>query len=74
MSALEALQFVQFVTVKVKRFALVNADYWEALVVRLETGEDVDIAKTAIAELKAADGNREKAGWLEWDFVEAELE
>lgn len=73
MTALEALQSVQFVTVKGKRFALVNADDWEAVVEWIETLEDVDIAKEAIAELKAAGGDREKAGWLEWDAVEAEL-
>ncbi|MEK6287411.1 MAG: hypothetical protein AABO57_16845 [Acidobacteriota bacterium] len=73
MSALEALQSVQFVTVKDKRFALVNADDWEALIEWLETLEDVDIAKQAMAELKAAGGDREKAGWLEWHAVEAEL-
>jgi len=73
MTALEALQSVQFVTVKGKRFALVNADDWEALIEWLETVEDVDIAKQAMAELKAAGGDRGKAGWLEWDSVEAEL-
>ncbi len=73
MTALEALQSVQFVTVKGKRFALVNADDWEAVIEWIQTLEDVDIAKEAIAELKAAGGDREKAGWLEWDAVEAEL-
>ncbi len=73
MTALEALQSVQFITVKGKRFALVSADDWEALIEWLETLEDVDIAKQAMAELKAAGGDREKAGWLEWDSVEAEL-
>ena len=73
MTALEALQSVQFVTVKGKRFALVNADDWEAVIEWIQTLEDVEIAKEAIAELKAAGGDREKAGWLEWDAVEAEL-
>ena len=73
MSALEALQSVQFVTVKGKRLALVNADDWEGLIDWLETLEDVDIARQAIAELKAAGGDRKEAGWLEWDSVEAEL-
>lgn len=73
MTALEALQSVQFVTVKGKRFALVNADDWDGLIEWLETLEDVDIANKAMADLKAAGGNREKAGWLEWDSVEAEL-
>lgn len=73
MTALEAMQSVQFVTVKGKRFALVSAEDWEALIEWLETLEDVDIAKQAMAELKAASGDREKAGWLEWDAAEAEL-
>jgi len=73
MTALEALQSVQFVTVKGKRFALVNADDWEAVIEWIQTLEDVEIAKEAIAELKAAGGDREKAGWLERDAVEAEL-
>ncbi len=73
MTALEALQSVQFVRVKGKRFALVNVDDWEALIEWLETLEDVDIAKQAMAELRAAGGDREKAGWLEWDAAEAEL-
>ena len=73
MTALEALQSVQFVTVKGKRFALVNADDWEGLIEWLETLEDVETAKQAMADLRAAGGNRKKAGWLEWDAVEAEL-
>lgn len=73
MTALEVLQSVQFVTVKGKRVALVNGDDWEALVEWLETLEDIDTAKEAMAELKAAGGDRQKAGWLEWDSVEADL-
>jgi hypothetical protein len=73
MSALEALQSVQFITVKGKRFAVVNADDWEALIEWIETLEDTDIAKQAFAELKAAGGDRKQAGWMEWDAVEAEL-
>jgi hypothetical protein len=73
MTALEALQSVQFITVQGKRFALLNADDWETLIEWLETVEDLDIAKEAMAEFKAADRDREKAGWLEWDSVEAEL-
>jgi hypothetical protein len=73
MTALEALQSVQFVRVNGKRFALVSSDGWEALIEWLETVEDADTAKEAMAELKAAGGNREKAGWLEWDSVDTEL-
>lgn len=73
MTALEALQSVQFVTVKGKRVALVNGDDWEALIEWLETLEDIDTANEAMAELKAAGDDRQEAGWLEWDSVEADL-
>ena len=64
MTALEALQSVQFVSVKGKRFALVNADDWEGLVEWLETLEDIEIAKRAVAELKAAVVTEQRrAGW-----------
>jgi PHD/YefM family antitoxin component YafN of YafNO toxin-antitoxin module len=73
MTLLDTLQSVQFVTVKDKRFALIDADDWEALIEWLETLEDLEIAKEAFAELKAANGDREKAGWLKWDDVKEEL-
>jgi PHD/YefM family antitoxin component YafN of YafNO toxin-antitoxin module len=66
MSGLDALQSVQFVTVKGKRFAILSADDWEALIDWLETLEDTQIARQAFAELKAAGGDRMRAGWLEW--------
>ena len=53
--------------------ALVKGDDWEALIEWLETLEDIDTANEAMAELKAAGGDRQKAGWLEWDSVEADL-
>ncbi len=65
MSGLEALQAVQFLTVKGKRFAILSADDWEALIDWLETVEDVQIAREALAELKAAGGDRQRAGWRE---------
>jgi hypothetical protein len=73
MTLLDTLQSVQFVTVKDKRFALIDADDWEALIEWLETLEDLEIAKEAFAELKAANGDREKAGWLKWDDIKEEL-
>jgi len=74
MTGIESLQSVQYVTVKGKRFAVVNVNDWEALIEWLETLEDVQIAKEAIAELKAFDRDRERAGWLRWDDVKQELE
>ena len=73
MSGLEALQSVQFVTKKGKRFAILSADDWESLIEWLETLEDTQIARQAFAELKAAKGNRTRAGWLAWEAVEGEL-
>lgn len=74
MTGSEALQSVQFVTVKGKRFAVLSADDWEALIEWLETVEDLAIAKEAFAQLKAAEGDRTKAGWLKWSEVSEELE
>jgi hypothetical protein len=73
-SGLDALQSVQFVKKKGKRFAILSADDWESLIEWLETLEDTQIARQAFAELKAARGSRKRAGWLEWQAVEDELE
>ncbi len=73
MTGLEALQSVQFVTKKGKRFAVVSADDWEALIEWLETLEDTKIVQQAYADLKAAKGNRRRAGWLKWDEVRDKL-
>lgn len=74
MTGLEALQSVQFVTVKGKRLAILSAEDWDALIEWLETLEDVQIARQAFAELTAAGGDRKRAGWLEWDTVAGEIE
>lgn len=73
MTGLEALQAVQYVTVKDERLAVLSMDDWETLVEWLETLEDVQVARRAIAELKASDGDRERAGWLRWDEVKEDL-
>ncbi|HSJ54424.1 MAG TPA: hypothetical protein VLC52_11845 [Anaerolineae bacterium] len=73
MTALEALESVQYVTVKGKRLAVVSADEWEAMIEWLETLEDVELAKEAFAQLEAAGGDRERAGWLRWDDVKEDL-
>jgi hypothetical protein len=74
MTGLDALQSVQFVTKKGKRLAILSVEDWEALIEWLETLEDVQIARKALGELKAAKGNRRRAGWLEWNTVKDELE
>jgi len=73
MTGLEALQSVQYITVKGKRLAVVSAEDWEALIDWLETLEDVQRAREAYAELEAAGHDRERAGWLRWEDVESEL-
>ena len=64
---------MQFVTKKGKRFAILSADDWESLIEWLETLEDLEIARQAFADLKAAKGNRTRAGWLAWEAVQGEL-
>jgi hypothetical protein len=73
MTGLDALQSVQFVSKKGRRLAVLNADDWESLIEWLETLEDANIAKTAFAKLKAAKGNRKRAGWLEWDKISSKM-
>lgn len=73
MTGLQALQSVQYATVQGRRVAVLAADDWEALIEWLETLEDTQIARTAYAALEHAGGDRQRAGWLRWDDVEAEL-
>ena len=71
---LEALQSVRFVTVKGKRLAVLNADDWETLIEWLEDLEDLQIARNVLAKLKAAGNDYERAGWLKWDEMEADID
>jgi hypothetical protein len=73
MTGLEALQSVQYVTVQDRRLAVVDLEAWEAMVEWLETLEDVEVARQAYEQLRAADGDRERAGWLKWDEVKDDL-
>jgi hypothetical protein len=68
------MQSVQFVTKKGKRLAVLNVQDWEALIEWLETLDDAQIARQAFAELKAAKGNRRRAGWREWNVLKDKLE
>ena len=54
--------------------AVLDVETWKALIEWLETLEDLQIAKQALNELKAAGGNRDRAAWLKWDDVESQLE
>jgi hypothetical protein len=73
MSGLDALQSAQFVSAKGKRLVVIDAEDWEALVDWLETLEDRQIVRDAFQALKAAGGDRNRAGWLEWKTVAGEL-
>ena len=74
MAGLDALQSVQYISAKGKRFAVVDMDDWETLLEWLETIEDIQIAREAYAKLEAANGSRQEAGWLDWNDVKHELE
>ncbi len=74
MTGTQALQSVQFVTIKGKRFAVLSVEDWEALIEWLESIEDLQAAQDAFARLKAAGGDRTRAGWLPWDEADKELE
>jgi hypothetical protein len=73
MTALDALQSVQFVTVNGRRLAILDAADFDTVIEWLETVEDGKVVQQALAELKAAGGNRAKAGWLKWEDVEGQL-
>jgi PHD/YefM family antitoxin component YafN of YafNO toxin-antitoxin module len=73
MTGLEALRSVQFVSANGKRFAVIDADDWEALIEWLEDLEDIQIAREAIARLKKAKGNRARLGIKKWADVRDEL-
>ncbi|MCI0380101.1 MAG: hypothetical protein L0215_21160 [Gemmataceae bacterium] len=73
MTGLDALQSVQFVSKKGKRLAVLSVEEWEALIEWLESLEDAQIARSAVAKLKSANGSRKRAGWREWSSVEDEL-
>ncbi len=73
MSGLEALQSVQFVGNKGKRYAVISIDDWESLIEWLETLEDTQTVRRALDALKAAEGDRERAGWVKWETVAGDL-
>ncbi len=67
MTALDVLQSPQFITIKDKRFVLLETDDWEALIEWLEDKEDEAVIREAYARLAKAGFDREKAGWMEWE-------
>ena len=73
MTGSDVLQAVQFVTVNGRRLAVLDQTDWEALIEWIETLEDRQIAQQAQAMLAAANGDRQRAGWLRWDDVKDQL-
>jgi hypothetical protein len=52
---------------------LLDMATWEHIVEALEDAEDVAVVREALAGLKAAGGDRAKAGFRPWAEVRAEL-
>ena len=52
---------------------LLDMATWEHIVESLEDAEDLVVVREALAGLKAADGDRVKAGFRPWAAVRAEL-
>jgi hypothetical protein len=75
MSITELATGVQFTvdqTGKVTAVVL-TPELWERIVELLEDSEDMRTARAALAALKAAGGDRARAGWLKWEDVEHEV-
>lgn len=73
MTGLEALQAAQHVTVENRKYVIIEADDWEALIEWLETLEDLQVFQQATADLQAAGGDPVKAGWPRWEDIRGEL-
>ena len=73
MTGSDAIQSVQFVTVEGKRLAVLSAEDWLTLVEWVESLEDIEAAREALAKLAAAGGDRARAGWLEWEAATEDL-
>lgn len=67
---------VQFVIGKAGKptGVLVDMKTWKKIIAALEDAEDAEIARKALAEIDAAGGDLEKAGFIPWSRVRAELE
>ena len=73
MTAVEVVRNVQFVTVNEKRFAVIEAEEWEALIAWLETLEDLQVFQESYDALEQAGGDRQQAGWFRWEDVRDEV-
>jgi len=66
---------VQFVVGAEGKLTAVLLDIatWERIIEALEDAEDLAIARQALAELNAAGGDLEKAGFRPWEQARAQL-
>jgi hypothetical protein len=48
----------------------IDMEVWREIVAALEDAEDIAVARAALAELEAAGGSPEKAGWLHLDELQ----
>mgnify|MGYP001067288338 CR=1 len=48
----------------------IDWETWQRIVDALEDAEDISLARGALAELEAAGGSPEKAGWLRLEDLE----
>ncbi len=69
----DVLTSVQFLTAGGRRLAVLDADEWEELAEWLEAIEDIQTARAALEQLRAAEGDPEAAVWLRWEDVQHEL-
>ena len=74
--ALAVTQEVQFVIGAEGKPTAVLLDIatWERILEAFEDAEDVALTKRALAELDAAGGDAEQAGYLPWEQLRAQLE
>lgn len=73
MNIIDRLQSVRFTHLEGKPVAVLDLEDWQAAIEWLETLEDIEVARHALAKLKECHGDRKRAGWLEWDAIEEEL-
>ncbi len=48
----------------------VDIETWRKIIAALEDAEDVELARSALAELEAAGGHPERAGWMRLEELE----
>ena len=52
---------------------LVDIQTWESIIEALEMADDLPVIRKALSELRIADSDPEKAGFIPWSKVKAKL-